>query len=423
MRIAIIGAGVSGLVCARLLSREHEVTVLEAGDSLGGHTRTIRVEHESRPWWVDTGFIVFNERNYPNFTALLGKLGVASIPTSMSFGVRCERTGLEYGGGSLGSLFAQRRNVVRPSFHRMVRDILRFGREAPGDVARYGDATLGEYLRAKGFSGQFVDQYLVPMGAAIWSSAARTVREFPMRFFVEFFRNHGMLLPKDRPQWRVIEGGSHKYVERLAHPLWPRVRLKSPVARVTRDAAGVGVKVEGRAEERFDHVVFASHSDQALRALGDATAREREVLGAMAYGVNRAVTHTDERVLPRRRRAWSSWNYALRADDPGHAVVTYNMAMLQRLAMKRPVCVTLNGEEGIEAARVVDRHVFEHPVYTVKGLAAQTRHGEISGASSRAHGGAGRTHFCGAYWGNGFHEDGVKSALRVCAEFGAGEIR
>lgn len=423
MRIAIVGGGISGLVCARLLSREHEVTVLEAGDSLGGHTRTIRVEHESRPWWVDTGFIVFNERNYPNFSALLGKLGVASIPTSMSFGVRCERTGLEYGGGSLGSLFAQRRNVLRPSFHRMVRDILRFGREAPGDVARYGDTKLGDYLEARGFSRAFVEQYLVPMGAAIWSSASRTVRDFPMRFFVEFFRNHGMLLPKDRPQWRVIEGGSHRYVEKLADPLWPRVRLGAPVARVTRDVAGVGVKVRGQAEERFDHVVFASHSDQALRALGDATVLEREVLGSMAYAPNRTVTHTDERVLPRRRRAWSSWNYALRADDPGHAVVTYNMAMLQRLAMKRPVCVTLNDEQGIDDARVVDRHVFEHPVYTSRALAAQSRHGEISGASSRAHGGGGRTHFCGAYWGNGFHEDGVKSALRVCGEFGLGEIR
>lgn len=409
MRVAIVGTGVSGLVAAHLLHPEHEVTLFEARDRVGGHVNTVEVEGaDGATLRVDTGFIVYNEHNYPLFTRLIERLGVATQPSNMSFSVKCDRTGIEYNGSTVRKLFAQRRNVLRPAFHRMLRDILRFNREA-GPAIRNGasELTLGELVRGGGYSAALSELYLQPMGSALWSVPREQVLEMPAAFFVGFFENHGMLTVDDRPEWRVVTGGSNAYLEPLMKPFRHRIRTATPVSSVSR--ADDHVVVEG---ERFDEVVFACHSDQALAALADASPLERELLGALPYQANDVVLHTDDRVLPRRRRAWGSWNYHVRGDDEGPATVTYNMNMLQTLAASRTYCVTLNATETIEPSSILYRTTFHHPVYTKAGFAAQARHGEISGAN--------RTHYCGAYWGFGFHEDGVRSGVRVAEHFGVG---
>lgn len=418
MRIAIIGTGISGLVCAHLLHPLHDVRMYEANAYIGGHTNTVTVEHEGRSIAVDTGFIVCNDRNYPNFLRLLERLDIRPTPTSMSFSVRCEDTGFEYGGASLNALVGQRRNVINPEFLRMVRDIFRFNREAPkvledeADDADANQPTLGQYLEKNGYSSAFIDRYLIPMGAAIWSSATGGVRAFPVRFFVRFFHNHGMLQVRNRPTWMTIPGGSRRYVEAITAPLADRIHLNTPVMRIERSADAVEVLTAGGRRERFDEVIIATHSDQALRLLGPgATPREQEILGALPYRENDTVLHCDERLLPLRRRCWSSWNYHMLVDDPGEAVVTYNLSMLQHLPTRVPLCVTLNRTERIDPGRILARFRYAHPSYTPAGVAAQRRWDEISGIN--------RTHFCGAYWGYGFHEDGVRSGLRVCARFGA----
>lgn len=413
MDIAIIGSGVSGLVCAHYLSRRHRITLFEADDRIGGHVNTIEVEDDGRRLPVDTGFIVFNDGNYPNFRRLLDELGIAARPTRMSFSVRCERTGLEYGGHSLNGVFAQRANLFRPSFLGMLRDIGRFGREAPAAAARAGPGvTLGSYLDEARYSREFCDQYLVPMAAAIWSSSTRQVRDFPLKFFVSFFANHGMLTPRRAPQWRVVEGGSAAYVRALTAPIADRIRRAKPIRAVRRVLDAVEVTPALGGPERFDHAVIAAHADQALAMLAEPTPAEREVLSAFRYQANSAVLHTDERLLPRSRRAWSAWNGAISAESaPDRPVsVTYNQTILQSLPTSRAYCVTLNDDDRIDARAVIARMTYHHPVITAAGVAAQARHGEISGA--------GRVHFCGAYWGNGFHEDGVKSGLAVCAALG-----
>lgn len=406
MRIAIIGSGISGMVAAHHLWHDHEITVFEANDYLGGHTNTVEVRQADRDYAVDTGFIVFNDRTYPNFERLLSELNVSWQPTEMSFSVKCERTGLEYNGSSLNRLFAQRRNLFRPSFLRMLRDVFRFNREAP---ALLDDAaareTLGDYVAARGYSKEFVDHYLVPMGAAIWSTDPQRFREFPARTFIRFFSNHGLLTVNDRPQWRVVQGGSARYVERLTHPFRDRIRPGCPVASVRRTPDHVLVQPEDGPMERFDEVVFATHSDQALRLLADPTPAEREILGALRYQRNEVVLHTDARLLPR-RRAWASWNYHVPRDPQEGVAVTYHMNILQSLRSPEPFLVTLNRSDRIDPDRILRRLVYDHPVYTLDAIAAQERWAEISGV--------GRTHFCGAYWGYGFHEDGVKSGLRVC---------
>lgn len=418
MKIAVIGAGVSGLVCAYLLHAEHEVTVYESAGFAGGHTNTIDVDHEGRRLAVDTGFIVFNERNYPQFCRLMDRLGVASRESTMSFGVASGRDGLEYGGASLRALLAQPGNLVRPGFLRMVRDIRRFG-----DVGKrlLRDASAGESLgsvleRAR-FSREFVEWYLAPMASSIWSAPAGAVMDFPAVFLLRFFDNHGMIDLRERPLWRTIVGGSREYVRKLLAAAGARLalRLGCCVERVRRRADGVEVAArdrDGMRIERHDEVIFAVHSDQALAMLSDATGAEREILGAMPYQGNRTVLHRDERVLPRRRAAWSAWNYRM-ASEVGEPIrVTYDMTILQGLATKRHLCVTLNDEGEIDAREVLGRFEYSHPIYTMEGERARTRWREISGVN--------RTHYCGAYWGNGFHEDGVASATRVCARWGAG---
>lgn len=417
MQLAIIGTGISGALCAALLAGEHEITVFEAGDHVGGHTNTVDVELDGRRFAVDTGFIVYNDWTYPNFTRLLEKLCVATQPSDMSFSVRCERSGLEYCGSTLNALFAQRSNLLRPSFHRMIRDILRFNKEAP-ELLESADESLqlGEYLDARGYSREFLEHYILPMGGAIWSAEARRMRSFPARYFVQFFQNHGMLSVDERPQWRVVRGGSQRYMQALTRGFRDRIRVRTPVASIRRfddhvEVTSKGSPPNGSMRERFDHVVIAAHSDQALAMLADASSAEREVLGAIPYQPNEAVLHTDSSVLPRRKRAWASWNYHLGASGPEAGVaVTYWMNRLQSLDAPAEFCVTLNDVSRIDPARVIRRIRYHHPVYTVAGVAAQKRWGEISGI--------GRTHFCGAYWGFGFHEDGVKSALAVARSFG-----
>jgi len=412
MRIAVIGAGIAGNVAAYHLSREHEVTVFEAGGHVGGHTHTHEVEQAGRVYAVDTGFIVFNDWTYPNFIRLLDELGVESQPSRMSFSVRDEASGLEYNGTSLKSLFAQRSNLLRPSFWRMIRDILRFNREAPALLSRSGDdLALGEYLAEHRYSREFIAHYIIPMGAAIWSTDPESMQRFPARYFVRFFHNHGMLSVDDRPQWRVIRGGSARYVEKLTAPFRDRIRLNTPVEWIRRLAGQVLVKARGHAVERYDAAFLACHSDQALHLLADATPQEREVLGAIPYQRNEAVLHTDTRLLPRKRLAWAAWNYHVRPGRQAQAALTYNMNILQSLAAPQPFLVTLNRSDAIDPERIIRRIEYHHPLYTPRGVAAQARQSEINGPLD--------IYFCGAYWRFGFHEDGVVSALDALEHFKA----
>lgn len=412
MRIAIVGTGIAGNVVAHHLAREHDITVYEAGSHVGGHTHTHDVHQGGRSYQVDTGFIVYNDWTYPNFIALLDELGVATQASSMSFSVRDEGSGLEYNGTTLNTLFAQRRNLLRPSFLRMIRDILRFNREAPAllqDGAQ--DITLGDYLERGRYSRGFIEHYIVPMGAAIWSTDPVNMLAFPARYFVRFFHNHGMLSVNERPQWRVIRGGSARYVEALVAPFRERIRLNTPVQSIRREGDHAWVQAQGQAAERYDAVFLACHSDQALRLLADPSVAEREVLGAIRYQPNEAVLHTDARLLPRTRRAWAAWNYHVLPQDTGRVALTYNMNILQSLDAPTPFLVTLNHSDAIDPAKVIKRIPYEHPLYTRAGVAAQARQGEINGPL--------RTYFCGAYWRYGFHEDGVVSALAALEHFKA----
>ena len=411
MKIAIIGAGISGNVVASGLHPQHEVTVFEAGDHLGGHSHTHQVEVAGRVFAVDTGFIVYNEATYPRFTELLARLGVATQASAMSFSVRNEASGLEYNGTSINTLFAQRRNVFRPSFHRMWRDILRFNRQAPGilDTESHQDQTLGEYVREHGYSREFVNDYLLPMASAIWSAAPADIGAMPARFLIGFFRNHGMLSVNDRPQWRTVSGGSEKYVERLVAPFRAHINLRTPVAAVRRDDDQVRVRLGNGGERLFDRVFFACHSDQVLRLLEDASAAERSILGAIPYQDNEVVLHTDTRLLPKRRLAWAAWNYHVAREAAERVCVTYNMNVLQTLDAPQTLCVTLNRSAAIDPQKVLKRVVYQHPLFTGPAVAAQARLAEINGVNG--------SYFCGAYWRYGFHEDGVVSAETALACF------
>ena len=405
MRVAVIGAGVSGLVAAHELHARHDVTVFEAGAYAGGHTNTVRVDLADETLAVDTGFIVFNDRNYPHFERLLERLGVATQRSTMSFSVSAAHEDFEYAGTPRG-LLAQPGNLTRPAFVRMIAEYRRFNREARL-LLREGSDTLSlrDWLGERRFSDAFVERLIVPQASAVWSADPDQMWSFPARFLVRFFEQHGMLGLTGRPRWRTVTGGSARYVDALIAPLAGRVRLRTPVDRVERTEDGVLVTPRGGEPERFDEVVIATHSDQALKMLGDATDREHEILGSIPYQHNEAVLHTDRRLLPRRRAAWSSWNYHLLAEPAGRTTVTYHMNTLQSLRSREELCVTLNRTEAIDPDRVIATIGYAHPVFTPGGWAAQARHHEISGVR--------HTHYCGAYWRWGFHEDGVVSALRV----------
>jgi len=412
VKIAIIGSGIAGLTAAYLLSRRHDITVFEAAPQIGGHTATVDVDVQGERYAIDTGFIVYNDWTYPNFIRLLDEIGVASQPTQMSFSVKDARRDFEYSGTSLNTLFAQRSNLFDAKFWRLLRDIVRFNGEAERDLqsrAIDNDMTLGAYLQLRGYGEYFVERFLVPMGAAIWSASTRTMLEFPLLFFVRFFKNHGLLSINNRPQWRVLRGGSRSYLGPLTQSFADSILVDTPVLRIERTARGVLVN-SARGEQLFDEVVLATHSDQALRLLGDASADERDILGAIPYQENEVVLHTDERLLPQRRAAWASWNYHLTAAEQHCAVLTYNMNILQSLRAPVTFCVTLNHTAAIDPQKILRRFSYAHPVFTLDGIAAQQRWAQINGVN--------RTWFCGAYWRNGFHEDGVVSAMRVAAALG-----
>ncbi len=415
MRIAIVGTGVAGLVAAHHLHRTHEIAVYEADDRIGGHSNTVRVDLADETHWVDTGFIVHNDRNYPEFEALMAELGVATQPSRMSFSVSDDAGRFEYSGTPRG-LFAQRSHLADPRFLRMVADLRRFNREASAllDIDPSEGPSLRELLAEGGYSDWFVERLIVPQASAVWSAEPDRLWSFPAAFLARFFHNHGMLGFRDRPRWRTVSGGSRSYVEALARPFADRIRTSAPVRSITRRPSHVEIAADGCETERYDEVVIAVHSDQALAVLADPSASELEILGAIPYQRNEAVLHTDESLLPRRRRARASWNYHLgRLDGPAEqpdeaprpAQLTYWMNSLQSIDSSTDLCVTLNRTERINPAKVLGSFSYSHPVFTPEGVAAQQRHSEISGPR--------RTHYCGAYWGHGFHEDGVVSALRA----------
>lgn len=424
-RIAIIGSGISGLTAAYYLNDRHEVTVFESDSRIGGHTHTVDVPNGNGTIAVDTGFIVFNDRTYPNFIALMNELKVASQPTTMSFSVKCEGTGLEYRGADLGGIFAQRKNLLSPRFYRLLYDIVRFNRLGNRLLSREADGgqqtspeTVGSFLKRHRFSEIFTRQYFLPMGAAIWSASFETFADFPIDFICEFYRNHGLLGLTDRPQWRVICGGSKNYLEPLTRSFADRIhtncRVTSVVRRFFHGEASVELNIEQpesnaarcSQQQQFDHVIFACHSDQALAILGDnAKPVEQEILSAFPYQKNEAILHTQNDVLPNNRRAWAAWNYFNPVDQRGAATVTYNMNLLQSLDCDTTWCVTLNDSDRIQESNIHGRWEYHHPTFDLRRKSMQRRHGEIVNRNG--------TSFCGAYWGNGFHEDGVRSAMAV----------
>jgi predicted NAD/FAD-binding protein len=413
MRIAIIGSGVSGLVCAHLLHERHDVVLYEADDRPGGHSHTHRVELPDATADVDTGFLVYNERTYPLFRRLLDRLGVATQPSDMSFSVSDQRTGIEWRGTSPSMVFAQRRNVTRPAFARMLVDIGRFNRLAlrlledpPPD-----HVTLEDVLGPHRWSTGFRDWYLVPLGSSIWSADPTTFTRIPAATFARFFERHGLLRLRDQPRWRTVTGGSQTYVQAILGPLQAegRVRLGTPIDKIRREVGGVELVGPG-GPESFDHVVVATHSDQALRLLSDPDRLESETLGAIRFQPNRATLNTDARLLPRNRRAWASWNYHRLHVDTDRATLTYHLNQLQAIPSTTPVLVTLNQDDAIDPELVLARMDYAHPVLDPGTVIAQGRHREINGAR--------RTWYCGAYWGNGFHEDGVRSAVETCRALG-----
>jgi predicted NAD/FAD-binding protein len=411
MRVAIIGSGVSGLTCAHLLRGEHDVTVFESDLRPGGHAHTRDVLYEGQPLRVDTAFIVYNERSYPVFSQMLHELGVSTRPSDMSFSASDLTSNIEWSGTSASTLFAQRRNLARPAFLKMLTDIVRFNREAQRLLEGFIDptTTLREFLNAGRWSQGFLDWYLIPMGAAIWSADPAQITQLPLGTFLRFFDNHGLVGGRDRPEWRTVVGGSRQYVEAIARQLGAQLRLGTSASKIVRRRDGVEVATEKGDVETYDHVILATHSDQALRLLSDPTVAEHEILSAIKYRPNIATLHNDERMLPRQKRARASWNW--RHDASINApTLTYDLSRLQGLATETPLCLTLNQPEAIDPARVIDTTTYWHPVFDTVAMNAQRRRGEISGVNGIS--------FAGAYWGYGFHEDGARSAVEVCTKLG-----
>ncbi|WP_105214110.1 NAD(P)/FAD-dependent oxidoreductase [Pseudoalteromonas sp. T1lg22] len=411
--IAIIGSGIAGLTSAHLLAKKHQVKVFEKNNYIGGHTATVDVTIDGQTLAVDTGFIVFNDRTYPKFEKLLEEIGIGRQPTQMSFSVHHCDTGFEYNGHTLSTLFAQRRNLLRPKFWHLLWQIVRFNRICK-DMYKSGDFqqgdTLGEFLDRHGFNDFFRQHYILPMGAAIWSTSLKQMNDFAIDFFVRFFYHHGLLDITNRPQWYVIPGGSREYIAPLTESFKEQIELGAHIDRVERKEQGVVIHLNDGRSEHFDAVVFACHSDQALALLADSSEAEQQVLGAIPYTANSVVLHTDSSLLPKRPAAWASWNYRLDNNVDRAAVVTYNMNILQGLSSEQPLCVTLNGDEVIAEEHILRHFTYHHPVFNQQSLRAQQRRDEINGKQ--------HTYFCGAYWYNGFHEDGVRSAVDVAKALG-----
>ncbi|EGU32246.1 amine oxidase flavin-containing [Vibrio ichthyoenteri ATCC 700023] len=413
MKIAIVGTGISGLTCGYYLNKNHDITLYEANDYIGGHTATVDVELNGHSFAVDTGFIVYNDRTYPNFIQLMEEIGVKGLATEMSFSVSNQANGLEYNGHTLTTLFAQKRNWFKPRFYKFILDILRFNKLVKahagdlGEDHQQSEQTLGDFLNQHGFNDYFSDNYILPMGAAIWSSTLADMRAFPLDFFARFFLNHGLLDVVNRPQWYVIEGGSKQYIPALTRAFADRIRLSAPIQSVWRDVNGVHLMVNGTVES-YDQVIFACHSDQALGLLGDATAQEQEVLSALAYQNNQVILHTDTSLLPQRKAAWAAWNYRLTGDEQEQKTqptLTYNMNILQQIECEETFCVSLNSEMHIDPSKILRTFNYSHPVFNHDSMRAQAQRDTINGCVN--------AWFCGAYWYNGFHEDGVRSALDV----------
>ena len=413
MKIAIIGSGISGLTCAYILNRKHDITIFEKNDYIGGHTHTHEIEYSGRKWNIDSGFIVYNERTYPNFINILDRLGVERQLTRMGFSVKSEKNDLEYAGHSLNGLFAQRSNLFRPSFIRMLRSMWRFNSEARADLKGLdSETTLGEYLKSNGYPEEFIQHFIIPIGAAIWSTVPNQMMDMPAIFFIRFFENHGMLQIVDRPNWWVITGGSKRYVEKMVDGFENKIRLSSPVKNVKREGGSITVQFGANSleSENFDSVIFATHSNQSLAMLDAPTKAEIEILSAIKYQKNDALLHYDDSILPKRKNAWSSWNYLLDEDQSKAVALTYNMNILQSLKSDRTFCVSLNSGNLVDESKVIKELSYDHPLFTTSSINAQSRKHEISGKNN--------TYYCGAYWRNGFHEDGVMSALDVCKDFG-----
>ncbi len=411
-RIAIIGSGISGLTTAYLLHKSHEITLFEANDYIGGHTHTVKVAQGEQSYDIDTGFICCNDRNYPNFLKLMDKINIAMQPTEMSFSVRNDPLGLEYNGHNLNTLFSQRRNLLRPKFYRLIRDILYFNKAAKKAIEEgvAENITLDTFVNQQSLSDIFKNNYLLPMAAAIWSCSMEQASEFPLQFFLKFFLNHGLLDIKNRPQWYAVKGGSKAYIDPMISGFKDQIRLSTPVNSVVRDDSWIEVN-HATGKETFDQLVFACHSDQALDLLKNASIEEKAILGELLYQQNDVILHSDASLMPKNSLSWASWNFLAgeqEHNDP--TLVTYCMNILQGIASDQPFLVSLNARHKIDPEKIIGEYDYTHPVYSVAGMKAQSRRNEISGV--------GRIHYCGAYWYNGFHEDGVRSALDIGEKFG-----
>ncbi|MCH2204774.1 MAG: FAD-dependent oxidoreductase [Lentisphaerales bacterium] len=406
-KIAIIGSGISGLTCGYYLHHDYDVKMFEAGNYIGGQTNTIKVVTPEGPLNIDTGFIVFNDWTYPNFIKMLDETGVESQESDMSFSVKCEKSGLEYNGTNTNKLFAQRSNIFKPSFWKFISDILRFNKDGLAwieNAAEDDSTTLGEFLDSREYSKMFKKYYGYPITAAIWSAGDEDVRNFPLRFFMNFFKNHGMLSVDERPTWRVVKGGSKSYIPAFTRGWSSRISLNTPVEKVERIDGKVYITSKA-GRQKFDEVIFACHSDQALKLLETPTKEEKSILSALPYQANEAVLHTDSSILPKRPLAWAAWNYHILEEKRSTAALTYNMNILQNLPTSTNYNVTLNYTEAIRPDKIIKKINYMHPRFTLDGIKAQKRHADISGKNN--------TYFCGAYWRYGFHEDGVVSALKV----------
>ena len=409
LKIAIIGSGISGLTSAYILNKKHDITIYEKNDYIGGHTHTHKIPENNTTFNVDSGFIVYNENTYPNFIRLLDLLNVERQHSNMGFSVKTSYKDFEYSGNSIGSIFAKKSNMFNPYFLNMLKSILRFNKVSIKDLDKIDASTsLIEYLKSKRFSSYFIKYYIVPMAAAIWSTSPKMILKMPALFFIKFFNNHGLLQVKNRPQWWVIKNGSKQYVKKIINQFNGTINLNTPVIKVSRNENQVIIKTKTNSDV-FDAVIFATHSDQSLRLLQDYSDDEKNILSKIKYQKNTALIHTDTSILPKRKNAWSSWNYLLNKDDDT-VTLTYNMNILQSLNASKTYCVTINDCDLIDKDKIIKKINYEHPLFTKDTIESQNNKNLINGVNN--------TYFCGAYWGSGFHEDGVNSALDVCKKFG-----